>query len=82
MISESDNHSPYLRGLKEKIGQGIDYLATEQNSEKSREKFSSMKEKRRPTMATGLESIEEEFKNLQTKDVINRFATDIESKEG
>ena len=41
-----------------------------------------MKEKRRPTMATGLESIEEEFKNLQTKDVINRFATDIESKEG
>ena len=39
MSSESDNHSPYLRGLKEKIGQGIDYLATEQNSEKSREKF-------------------------------------------
>lgn len=41
-----------------------------------------MKEKRRPTMANGLESIEEEFKNLQTKDVINRFANDIESKEG
>ena len=33
-------------------------------------------------MANGLESIEEEFKNLQTKDVINRFANDIESKEG
>ena len=41
-----------------------------------------MKEKRRPTMATGLESIEEEFKNLQTKDVINRFTTEIETKEG
>ena len=41
-----------------------------------------MKEKRRPTMATGLESIVEEFKNLQTKDVINRFTTEIETKEG
>ena len=41
-----------------------------------------MKEKQRPTMATGLESIEEEFKNLQTKDVINRFTTEIETKEG
>lgn len=46
------------------------------------ERFSSMKEKQRPTLTSGLESIEEEFKTLQTKDVISRFATGLDTKEG
>ena len=41
-----------------------------------------MKEKQRPTITSGLESIEEEFKNLQTKDVISRFTNELDTKEG
>ena len=41
-----------------------------------------MKEKQRPALTSSLEAIEEEFKTLQTKDVISRFATRLETKEG
>ena len=41
-----------------------------------------MKEKQRPTIISGLESIEEEVKNLQTKDVVSRFTNELDTKEG
>ena len=62
---------------------GYDHLAAEYDKVPLRKNHSSMKEKRRPTIITsGLESIEEEFKNLQDKEIIDRFAPKIDTEEG
>ena len=73
--NESQSSSPYLKAFTGHAGLGYDHLATEHDKVSLRKNHSSMKEKRRPqTINSGLESIEEEFKNLQDKDIIDRFA--------
>ena len=78
----SEQHSPFLRAYKEQNGKGHELLTIESDKETKKERFTSMKEKQRPLITSGLESIEEEFKNLQTKDVISRFTNELDSKEG
>ena len=62
--NSGDAHSPFLRAFRKQNGQGHEYLPIEHDRVTKTERFSSMKEKQRPTLTSGLESIEEEFKTL------------------